>query len=104
MVGRAYLDTHPVRSMQETLLILLTSTGQLVTVDVLAFHEPEDYLPRRAWYKRLPLLKEPTAAGAGDDVDAVSGATLTVQATCEALRRVTNLDAILFPRKEPVSP
>ena len=104
LLGRAYLDTHPVRSRHETLLIVLRGDGGVNTVDVLAFHEPEDYLPRRAWYERLSRLRTPRATGAGNGVDTVSGATLTVNATCEALRRISNIDEVLFPQKQQVAP
>ena len=40
IVGYAYLDTHPVRSMQETLLIVIRPEGTVTSIDVLAFHEP----------------------------------------------------------------
>jgi hypothetical protein len=103
LLARVYLDTHAVRSMQETLLIVLGGDGQLVRVDVLAFHEPEDYLPTPAWYELLVRLERPWAARAGDGVDAVSGATLTVNATCAALRRVCSIDDILHP-KESAAP
>ena len=104
LIGRAYLDTHPVRSMQETLLIVLGGDGSSQSVDVLAFHEPQDYLPRRAWYERLSRLENPRTAHAGDTVDAVSGATLTVHATCEALRRISSIDALLFPGNQQGAP
>lgn len=94
--GRAVLDTHVVRTMPETLLTVLDPDGRLRLALVLQFGEPPDYLPREGWLKTF------TSKGLDDDlwpgrgVPRVTGATLTVQALTEALRRALAIDALLL--------
>lgn len=104
ITGYAYIDTHPVRSMQETLLIVIRPEGSIVSIDVLAFHEPQDYLPTQRWFTRLAQHPSPHRAVPGDGVDAVSGATLSSRAACDALRRVSSIDHILHHAEEHAEP
>ena len=77
VVGRAYVDTHVVRTKRESLLISLEADGRVRRIDVTAFLEPPEYVPsdrwRRQYYER-PL---------GDDIAIhrairpIAGGTLT---------------------------
>jgi hypothetical protein len=95
LLGRAYLDTHMVRSLYETLLIVVGPNGRTRCVDVLAFHEPEDYLPPPRWLRHLEERELSKRLRPGDGVDAISGATLSARAAAEAVRRVLALDRLL---------
>ena len=96
VLGRAVLDTHVVRTMPETALTVVDPDGRLRLVLILQFGEPSDYLPREGWLKTLP------ATGLGDElwpgrgVRRVTGATLTVQALTEAVRRSLAIDALVL--------
>jgi len=96
VLGRAVLDTHVVRTMPETALTAVDPDGRLRMVLILQFGEPPDYLPREGWLKTLP------ATGLGDElwpgrgVRRVTGATLTVQALTEAVRRSLAIDAVVL--------
>lgn len=95
LLGRAYLDTHPVRSMPATILFAVDAAGRVSAVEILAFHEPEDYLPPRRWLDRLVGRTESARLRPGEDLDGISGATLSARSTAEALRRVLALDRLL---------
>lgn len=87
-VGWAYLDTHRVRTLPETLLIVVDPKSRVARVEVLSFAEPEEYLPRDAWYAQLlgrPLDDDLRLKRA---IRPVTGATLTARATEAAVRRV----------------
>jgi hypothetical protein len=91
LIGTAYLDTHPVRSMNETVLIVVSPARRVAAVEVLAFNEPEDYLPPRRWLdtfedKTLTRDLKPGAA-----VPHLGGATLTARAVAAAVRRTLAL-------------
>ena len=88
VVGRAYVDTHIVRSKRESLLISLDVDGRVQRIDVTAFLEPPEYQAPERWlqqYDHQPL---------GDDlalqraIRPIAGATLTAIATNAAVRRV----------------
>ena len=95
LLGRAYLDTHRVRNEHETILIVVTPAGETQRVEILAFDEPEDYLPPAHWLQTLTHRSLSRRLRPGDAVDAISGATLSARAATEAVRRVLALDRIL---------
>lgn len=99
VVGRAYVDTHVVRTKRESLLISLEPDGRVRRIDVTAFLEPPEYVPsdrwRRQYYER-PL---------GDDIAIhrairpIAGGTLTTHAVNAAVRRVLALDQVVEGRR-----
>jgi hypothetical protein len=95
LLGRAYLDTHPVRTLSATLLVAVGPDGAVRAVEVLAFHEPEDYLPPAGWLRTLVGRRLSEHLRPGDAVDGISGATLSARAFTEAVRRSLALDRIL---------
>lgn len=93
--GTAYFDTHVVRTLPETILVVVDAKGAIARIEILSFSEPEEYLPRGAWYGRFPgkTLGDELSEKIG--IRAVTGATITVRVTVEAARRVLALDAFL---------
>lgn len=95
VVGRAYVDTHVVRTKRESLLVSVHSDGRLRRIDVTAFLEPPEYLAPERWrrqYHDRPL---------GDDlaiqraIRPIAGGTLTTHAVNSAVRRILALDRVL---------
>ncbi len=95
VVGRAYVDTHVVRTKRESLLISLESDGRVRRIDVTAFLEPPEYLAPEPW------MRQYYAKPLGDDlaiqraIRPIAGATLTTRAVNEAVRRILALDQVL---------
>jgi FMN-binding domain len=96
--GTAYFDTHVVRTLPEAILVGVDPKGAIARIEVLSFSEPEEYLPREAWYGQFPgqILGDELSEKKG--VRPVTGATITVRVTVEAARRVLALDAFLKER------
>ena len=95
VVGRAYVDTHVVRTKRESLLISLHADGTVKRIDVTAFLEPVEYLPSERWlaqYDDRPLDDDLALRRA---IRPVAGATLTGIATNAAVRRVLATDRVL---------
>ena len=95
MVGRAYVDTHPVRTKKESLLISLDATGKVRRIDVTAFQEPREYQAPDAWvrqYRDRTLTEDLVVDRA---IRVIAGATLTARATNAAIRRVLAIDSVL---------
>src|SRR5258708_39857062 len=42
--GIAYFDTHVVRTLTETILVVVDPKGAIARIEVLSFSEPEEYL------------------------------------------------------------
>ena len=95
IIGRAYVDTHVVRTKRESLLISLDATGQVKRIDVTAFLEPREYQAPKHWlqqYDEENLREDLTLQRA---IRPLAGATLTALATNQAVRRVLAIDKIL---------
>lgn len=94
--GTAYFDAHRVRTLPETLMVVVGPAGEVHRVEVLSFDEPPDYLPRQAWYRQFEghALDRDLALGRG--IRGVTGATLTARATAAAVRRVLALHRVLY--------
>jgi len=88
VVGFAYVDTHRVRTLPETLLVVLAADGSVRRVEVAAFREPLDYKPGDAWYRQFDDEELDRNLSLNRDIRPITGATLTARATTDAVRRV----------------
>lgn len=95
LAGTAYLDTHRVRTLPETLMVVVDPQGRVARVEVLAFREPEEYLPRGIWYEQFHGRGLDRELRLKQKIRPVTGATLTARATTDAVRRVLALHQVL---------
>jgi hypothetical protein len=95
VVGRAYVDTHVVRTKKESLLISLDESGRVKRVDVIAFLEPAEYQASESWLRqyRDKVLTDDVAVNRA--IRPIAGATLTARAANAAVRRVLAIDEAL---------
>ena len=95
ILGTAYFDTHTVRTMPETLLVVVLPDGTVGGIEVVAFGEPEDYLPRRGWLRIFRGRRLDADLAVGRGLAHVTGATLTTRAIADAARRVLAIHAVV---------
>jgi hypothetical protein len=96
-VGVAYFDTHRVRTEAATVLVLVDPDGRIRRLEMIAFHEPPDYLPRPAWldqFRERPLDGD---LALKKRIRPMTGATLTARGLTAAARRVLALHAVIEP-------
>lgn len=98
LCGTAYLDSHRVRTLAETVMVAIDPAGAIVRVEVLSFDEPPDYLPRRQWYAQFDGRALAAETELGRAIRPVTGATLTARATTDAARRALALHRLLAER------
>ena len=98
LVGTAYFDTHVVRTLPETVMVVVDPAGAVARVEVLSFDEPPDYLPREAWYRQFEGRALDAELELRRAIRPVTGATLTARATTDAARRALALHAVLAER------
>jgi Na+-translocating ferredoxin:NAD+ oxidoreductase subunit G len=98
-IGRAYLDTHIVRTKKESLLIVLNDDGKIRRIEVVAFQEPPEYLPTEKWYEQFEGKSLDPDLRLKKEIHPVTGASLTAQASTDASRRVLAIDQVLQKRK-----
>jgi hypothetical protein len=96
LLATAYLDTHIVRTKRETLMVVVGSDDNVSRLELIAFGEPREYIPRDSFYEQFPgrPLDELSLKRG---IRGVTGATLTVRATTEAARRALATHAELKP-------
>ena len=99
--GWAYLDTHRVRTLPETVMVVLGADGTVRRVEVVTFREPLEYMPRRGWYEQYEGQKLDDDLALKRDIRPVTGATLTARATTEAVRRVLAIHAVAAEEGTP---
>jgi Na+-translocating ferredoxin:NAD+ oxidoreductase RnfG subunit len=97
ILGTAYFDTHTVRTMPETLLVTVKPDGGVAGVEVVAFGEPEDYLPRPRWLRLFGGRRLDADLAVGRGLAHVTGATLTTRSIADAVRRVLAIHAVISP-------
>jgi Na+-translocating ferredoxin:NAD+ oxidoreductase subunit G len=95
VAGRAYVDTHVVRTKRESLLICLDQDGNVRRIEVTAFLEPPEYQAPRAWYDQYNGKSLNEDLRLHRTIRPIAGASLTAKATADAARRVIAIDRIL---------
>lgn len=98
VVGRAYADTHIVRTKRETLLISLEPDGRVRRIDVTAFIEPPEYQAAERWLQQYDGMRAGDDVNLGRAIRPILGATLTSRAVNAAVRRIQAMDAVLEGR------
>jgi Na+-translocating ferredoxin:NAD+ oxidoreductase RnfG subunit len=94
--GTAWFDTHRVRTLPETLLVVVDPQGRVGRIEVVSFREPEDYLPRGVWYDQFRGRSLDPDLQLKRGIHPVTGATLTARATTDAVRRVLALRQVVL--------
>jgi hypothetical protein len=93
--GRAYVDTHVVRTKRESLLISIDPAGRVRRVDVTAFLEPPEYEASEAWIGQYDGRQLGEDLQINRAIRPMAGATLTAAAVNKAVRRVLAIDRVL---------
>lgn len=101
VVGRAYIDTHTVRTKRESLLISLDANAQVIRIDVTAFFEPPEYRASDAWLRQYRGRRLTDDLDVNRAIRPIAGATLTARAANDAVRRILAIDAVLGPGGKP---
>jgi hypothetical protein len=98
LLGYAAIESHTVRTKPETLMIVLTPSGELEHIHVLAFHEPPEYQPPERWFAQLygrPIAQLELNRG----VDGITGATLSSRSVLGSARKVLALYQVVIAQQ-----
>lgn len=101
VLGVAYFDAHPVRTLPEVLMVVVTPAERVDRVEVLKFAEPQEYRPPDGWLGELEGMELSERLAPGRDVVNITGATLTSRAVTRAVRRVLALHRVIDPLQAP---
>lgn len=88
LLGTAWFDTHKVRTVRETLMLVVSPAGKLTRIEILAFAEPKRYLPRAKWYAQFIGRSLGPELDLKRDIHGIAGATMSCRAATHAVRRM----------------
>jgi hypothetical protein len=97
-LGTAYFDSHLVRTLPETILVLVRPDGTIGRVSILSFDEPADYLPKPAWLEQFEGRGLGPELALRRGIRNLTGASLTARAITAACRRILAVDRIVRER------
>jgi hypothetical protein len=95
VVGYAYFDTHLVRTLPETVMIVVTPDGKVGRVDILSFSEPQDYLPKERWIDQFKGRKLDDDLSLKRSIRPISGASLSGRAIVNASRKILAIHRVV---------
>jgi transcriptional regulator of nitric oxide reductase len=105
LLGYAYFETHRVRSLPETLMVVVDPTGGILGVHLLAFHEPEAYLPHPGFLGQFLRERLDGELSLRTGIQGMAGSTFTARAVTAAVRRVLAIHEVAVrPRLASASP
>jgi len=84
--GYAFFDTHIVRTMPATIMIVLNRDSTVRAVELLAFYEPEDYKPSEPWLGQFAGKSLKSDLWLKRGIRNIVGATLSAQSITDAVR------------------
>ena len=87
LLGYAVFDTHLVRTLPETFLVVLTPDGKVAATHLLAFYEPTEYAPPPRWLAQFADVGLTDDLRVGRGIAAITGSTLTSNAVTGGMRR-----------------
>lgn len=96
LLGWAYLDTHRVRTLNETLLVCIDDKERIIHVEQLSFAEPQEYMASDRFLSMFHgKILGPELSLKGK-IPTTTGSTLTCSAVTGAVRRVLALHKIVL--------
>lgn len=96
----AFFETHIVRTMPETFVVVVNPDGTVRAVEILAFYEPEDYLPPKRWLKLFQNKSSQSDLWLKRGVQNIVGATLSAQGITEGVRKVLTVFDLAVPKEK----
>lgn len=98
IVGYVYFDAHRVRTLPETLMIVVRTDGTIDRIEILSFSEPQDYLPKARWIDQLDEKKLDDELSLKRSIRPISGATLSGRAIVNASRKILAIHGVIQAR------
>jgi len=98
-IGFAIFDTRTVRSQAATFLVILSPGGTVQGTEILAFHEPEEYLPTERWRDTLKGAALDDQLEVGRGIAAITGSTLSTRTVTAGVRRALAIWTVLLKGK-----
>ena len=84
--GYAVLVVQTVRTKKAAVLYIMNKTEQIINIEILAFKEPSEYKPNKAWQGVFTGKNKEDNLFSGKGIPTISGSTLSARALADASR------------------
>ena len=98
--GYAFFETHIVRTMPATYVVVLNADTSIRAIEILAFYEPEDYLPSKKWLTQFTNKNPRSDLWLKRGIHNMVGATLSAQALSDGVRRILATFEVAIPPEQ----
>jgi Na+-translocating ferredoxin:NAD+ oxidoreductase subunit G len=98
-LGWAYLDTHRVRTLNETVLICIDLQQRILHIEQLSFAEPQEYMASDRFIEQFRGKRLDADLSLKGSIPSITGSTLTCSALTSASRRVLALHQVVLEHK-----
>jgi hypothetical protein len=102
-LGYAVIDTHLLRTVTETIMVVINPDGTIRQVEILAFFEPPDYMPGKNWVHRFSGKTLEDSLRIGNGIPNITGATITSNSMVRAVRRIVAVFQVAVQGKNEVA-
>ena len=99
LIGYAAIDSHNVRTMSETFMVVFSPQGIQKKVVILAFYEPPEYIASQRWLDQFIDKPINDDLWPGREIDGIAGSTFTTNAVTMGVRKVATLVNMLAVRR-----
>ena len=88
ILGYGVVDTHVLRTKSETVLFLIDKNGNLINSEILAFFEPDEYMPPGKWLNLYDNKNVDDEMRIGKTIPNITGATITAHEFARNTRKI----------------
>lgn len=87
VLGYAAIESSRVRTLPQTMLVVIAADGTLQRAEILAFFEPPEYQPSPRWLQQFIGVVLTPDLRIGSQVQGLTGATLSAQSVARQVRK-----------------
>lgn len=98
--GYLFFDTRIVRTMPETFMVAIRPDTTIARVEILAFHEPADYLPGERWLQLFSGRRLTDDLWVKRTIPNITGATLSTRSINDGVRRFLAVFESAVPKEQ----
>jgi len=97
----AYVDSHIVRTMNQTVVVGVDNEGKISHYQISSFMEPSEYRPPQKWIEQVIDKGPKDEYQLNHEIDALSGATLSANAVVKSSKKIIKLHQVLQKKSNP---
>lgn len=99
IIAYAGLYTAPVRSKTATYMVLITPKGKIHSIEVIAFNEPPEYIPKERWLHLFDNKGIQDNLRIKESIPNLSGATLSARSASDTAKLMLAVWQVKFKQR-----